>query len=76
MKLSYQHLTDDELIKYAMDDAPVDSLAHLLASRYEDNVVHVASLEKEQASMIEDLERTHAQEICVLQEQLDTLLLK
>lgn len=66
---SYQHLTDVELIKYAMDDAPVDSLAHLVASRYEDNITDVADLEENQTEIVDDLERRHAEDLSALQDE-------
>lgn len=69
---SYQHLTDVELIKYAMDDAPVDSLAHLVASRYEDNITDIVALEESQAEIVNDLERSRTEAISALQDEVDT----
>jgi NACalpha-BTF3-like transcription factor len=55
-KTSYQHLTDSELIKYAMIDALPGSLPYLLAERYEANAVAVKEMEEEHAAEIEALE--------------------
>jgi hypothetical protein len=58
-KTSYQHLTDSELIKYAMIDALPGSLPYLLAERYEANAVAVKEMEEEHAAEIEALEAEH-----------------
>jgi hypothetical protein len=69
--MSYRHLADAELIKYAMDGEPVDSLAHLIASRYEDNITDVADFEESQTTVVDDLERHHAEELSALQDDLE-----
>lgn len=71
--MSYQHLTDAELIKYALIDTAPGSLAYLLATAYEDNHTHTASLEEEHASMIDTIEREKNEEIQLLHDQIETL---
>jgi hypothetical protein len=58
--MSYQHLDDAELIHYALLDAPVGSLAHILATRYETNVTVVRELEESHALEFDDLELLHS----------------
>lgn len=70
--LSYQHLTDAELIHYAQLE-PAESLGAIMATRYNDNITHVASLEELHASMIEDFERTQAVKISELNDQLNEM---
>lgn len=60
--MQYQHLDDSELIKYALIDAPVGSLAYLLAERYAENIQDVVDLQQEHLEALDELERANAEE--------------
>jgi hypothetical protein len=57
-----QHLTDEELIHYALLDAQPGTLAGVLAQRYADNVCNVAELEESQRKEIEELTTAYEHE--------------
>jgi len=59
--MNYATLRNEELIKYALIDAPMGSLAALLAARFEKNIVCVEDVEKEYAAAIETDAFDHAQ---------------
>jgi cell division protein FtsB len=76
--MDYQHLTDEELIHYALLDAQPGTLAGVLAQRYADNVVNVAELEESQREELEELEGDSTKlsmRIEDLEAQLDKALL-
>jgi hypothetical protein len=54
--MNYSMLTNRELIKYGLIDAPVGSLAALIATRFEDNMVSLDQIENDYAEALEALE--------------------
>jgi vacuolar-type H+-ATPase subunit E/Vma4 len=69
--MNYSTLTDSELIKYALIDAPAGSLAELLAQRFATNAVCLEDIEEVYADAINSEEREHATAIRELEAQLE-----
>ena len=70
-RMNYATLNNNELIKYALIDAPAGSLAELLAQRFERNAVCLKDIEEEYADAINSEEQEHATAIRELEAQLE-----